>query len=247
MTNPIKILFKYPCRGREKLFFESLDSLNNNIRDRDNYHISLTLDLDDEILNRPEVIEKIKLYPNTSIEWGLSNTKVHAINRSMPDYDWDWVICWSNDMIATCFGFDDIMRIDSLQVLERHDYDVLMHWPEPDTKEILNTLYVATKKYYNRFGYIYHPTYKSLWCDNESMCVGKMLGRYHFFGTPGLYIHKNPAYSHSLENRDLLFDEQQSHWQEDESNFHRRRKINFDLKEEEIISKDCLSQYFPFT
>jgi hypothetical protein len=58
MREPLRILFKYPCRGRRDMFFESLDSLDRNIRDRDNYFISLTLDTDDTILNTPEVIEK---------------------------------------------------------------------------------------------------------------------------------------------------------------------------------------------
>jgi len=248
MREPLKILFKFPCRYREKLFFESLDSLNDNIRDRNNYHISLTLDTDDSILNTPGVIEKIKTYPNTSIEWGLSNSKIMAVNRNIPDYDFDVIICWSNDMFATFFGFDDIMRQYILQMINnREDDDFLIHFPEPDSREYLNVLYVATRKYFDRFGYIYHPSYLSLWSDNESMCVAKMLGRYEYVDIMDLYVHKNPAYHrHNLE-RDLLFDEQQGHWQDDEANFHARRRINFDLKEDEIVDKVYLSQTFPYT
>ena len=247
MNRPIRLLFKYPCRGRKELLFKSLDSLNDNIRDRNNYHIGLTLDTDDEILNTPEVIDRINTYQNVSIQWGLSDSKINAVNRHVSDYDWDLIIVWSNDMVATFYGFDDVMRTDSLQQLEIHNYDMLLHFPEPDSVDVLNVLYIATKKYYDRFGYVYHPSYKSLWCDNESMCVAKMLGRYHFFGTQGLYVHANPAYAHSLGNRDMLFDEQQGYWQQDEDNFHRRRKLNFELKDEEIVSTDSLAQYFPFT
>jgi len=223
----MKILFKYPCRGRERLFFESLDSIQNNIRDTDNYHISLTLDTDDEILNRPEVIERIGKYPNTSIEWGLSSSKIEAINRSMPDYDFDILICWSNDMIATFYGFDDVIRQHILEHLP--DLDGLVHFPEPDTKDILNTLYIVTKKYYSRFNYIYHPSYFSLWADNESYDVAKILKRYHFFNFTGLFVHKNPAYSHSLQNRDALFEKQQAYWEQDEKNYYERKGRNFDL------------------
>jgi len=246
MNEPLKILFKFPCRGRLSSFFRSLNSLNDNIRDRKNYFISLTLDEDDKILNNPAVIQKISQYPNTEIRWGLSESKIHAINRSMPDYDWDIVVCWSNDMEAVFFGFDDVIRGESWQKLQEMDYDMLLHYPEPDTQEVLNVLYIATKKYYDRFGYIYHPSYKSLWCDNESLCVAKMLGKYHFFGTQGLYVHKNPAYSHSVENRDELFDFQQSLWAVDEANFHERRKINFELKPHEIVNQ-LVSDTFPYT
>ena len=238
MREPLKFLFKFPCRGRLDSFFESLNSLNDNIRNRDSYHIALTLDEDDIVLNKPEVIEKINAYPNVSIQWGLSESKINAINRSMPDYDWDIIICWSNDMIAVCFGFDDIMRADASQQLDKHDYDLLLHFPEPDTLEVLNTLYIATKKFYNRFGYIYHPSYFSLFSDNETMAVGQMLNRYHFFSTPGLYVHRNPAYnSHGIPS-DSLFLHQQSLWPIDEANYYERAKIKFGLKDEEIINKN---------
>jgi len=94
MDKPLKILFKFPCRYRKEMFFESLDSLNDNIRDRDNYLISLTLDTDDEILNDKEVIEKINTYPNVKIEWGVSGSKINAVNRSVSEYDFDVIICW---------------------------------------------------------------------------------------------------------------------------------------------------------
>lgn len=248
MDNPLKILFKFPCRYRKDMFFESLDSLNDNIRDRDNYLISLTLDTDDEILNTQEVIERINTYPNVKIEWGLSGSKIKAVNRSMPDYDFDVVICWSQDMFATLFGFDDVMRLYILEAMgKRNDKDFLIHFPEPDAREFLNVLYVATRQYYDRFQYIYHPSYLSLWCDNESMCVAKMLGRYEYFPIMDLYFHKNPAYHHHKAERDQLFDEQQGHWQVDEDNFHTRRRKNFDLKEEEIVDKVYLSKTFPYT
>ena len=225
--NPLKILFKFPCRGRREVFFESLDSLNNNIRDRENYLISLTLDTDDEVLNNEEVINAINAYPNVQIEWGTSSSKIEAINRSMPDHDWDVIVCWSNDMFATFYGFDDIFRESICAVFP--DLDGLIHFPEQDAREALNVLYIATRKYYDRFGYIYHPSYKSLWCDNETMEVAKLLGRYHFFGIPNLYVHKNPAYHHYQIERDELFNHQQSFWHEDESNFRNRQSINFEL------------------
>jgi hypothetical protein len=225
--NPLKILFKFPCRGRREVFFESLDSLNNNIRDRENYLISLTLDTDDEVLNNEEVINAINAYPNVQIEWGTSSSKIEAINRSMPDYDWDVIVCWSNDMFATFYGLDDVFRASIISVSP--DLDCLVHFPELDAKEALNVLYIATRKYYDRFGYIYHPSYKSLWCDNETMEVAKLLGKYHYFNVPSLYIHKNPAYHQYQMVRDELFNHQQSFWHEDESNFRQRQSINFEL------------------
>lgn len=211
------------------MFFESLDSLNNNIRDRSNYRISLTLDTDDPILNCDEVIKRLYEYENVSIEWGKSDSKVHAINRSMPDYDWDVLICWSQDMFLTMYGADDIMRDAFYNIINNNGDEFLVHFPEMDAKEWLNVLYIASRKYYQRFNYIYHPSYLSLWCDNESMKVAQILGKYHYIGTPGLYIHKNPAYTHHGIERDELFNYHQSLWDVDEKNFRQRELNNFDL------------------
>ena len=232
MREPLRILFKFPCRFRKEMFFESLDSLDRNIRDRNNYFISLTLDTDDTILNTPEVIEKINTYPNVGIEWGLSDSKVHAFNRSMPDYDFDVIIAWSQDIFMTMYGADDLIRDYMLQIgNNREDFDFLFHIPEIDSMEHLNVLYIATKDYYNRFGYIYHPSYLSLWCDNETFQVSKLLNRYHYVGTLGLYEHKNAAYHKYGVQRDDLFNEQQGHWSKDEDNYYKREAINFDLPE----------------
>lgn len=229
MNTPFKILFKFPCRGRKELLFKSLDSLNDNIRDRNNYFISLTLDSDDEILNNTEVIDKVNTYPNISIEWGLSESKVAAINRSFPKYEFDILIIWSMDMFATMYGFDDIMRDYLYSIVNNHGDDFLAHFPEKDSMEHLNVLYIATKKYYDRFGYVYHPSYKSLWCDNETICVSKLLNKYHYIGILGLYEHRNMAYSEYGIPRDDIFNEQQGHWSIDEMNFYKRKAMNFDL------------------
>ncbi len=235
----LKILFKFPCRGRKDMFFESLESIHNFIADKENYHVSLTLDTDDEILNKPDVVERINEFPNTSIEWGLSESKIHAINRSMPtNYDWDIIICWSQDMFAKMYGFDQIIREGIFNVWGNTGLDGLAHFPEPDSKQYLNVLYIATRKYYERFGYIYHPSYKSLWCDNESMEVAKKLGKYNYFDTMGLYEHRNPAYHQYNIPRDELFNLQQSFWAVDEANFKERQSNNFfisKLKENECI------------
>jgi hypothetical protein len=45
----------------------------------------------------------------------------------------------------------------------------------------LNTLCILGKKYYDRFGYIYHPEYKSVWCDNEFMDIANILEKQTYF------------------------------------------------------------------
>jgi hypothetical protein len=47
-------------------------------------------------------------------------------------------------------------------------------------RQDFNTLCILGKKYYDRFGYIYHPSYKSFWCDNEFTDVANELGKQTF-------------------------------------------------------------------
>lgn len=225
MNQPLFILFKYPSRGRPGRFFKSLDSIVHNIGDVDYYHVSCTLDEDDPTMNNPEVVERIGSYKNVSIEWGLSESKIHAVNRSMPDRPWDILVNMSDDMIFNLYGFDVAIKTDMLAHFP--DLDGLLHYPDQDAKQALATMYIAGRKWWEfRDKKIYHPSYKSLWCDNEEMIVAQICGKYFYCGYQ-INIHLNPAYGH-LE-RDAMFDIQQGHWPEDESNFNARRLRNFDL------------------
>lgn len=232
MNNPPKILFKYPSRNRPQRFFQSLDSLYNNLDDPDNFLISCTLDEDDLTMANDIVVERIKQYKNTQIEWGLSKSKVDAVNRSMPNYDWDICIVHSDDMVFNIYGFDTMIRVDAMTHFI--DSDFLLHYPDQDAKEYLATMYIGGRKFYERFGYIYHPSYKSLWCDNEIMTIAQMLGKYKYLGYQ-INVHLNAAYGHM--ERDALFDEQQGHWNDDEINFYERKARNFDLHEVVNINK----------
>lgn len=224
MIWPPKILFKYPSRGRPERFFKSLDSLYDHLDDPDNFWVSCTIDVDDDTMNTPEITKKILGHKNISIEWGRSESKIDAVNRNITDYPWDIIAVHSDDMLFTTIGFDTMIRVDMANHFP--EFDGLLHYPDQDAKEYLATMYIAGRKFYDRFGYIYHPSYKSLWADNEIMSVAQILGKYFYCGYQ-INLHMNPAYGH-LE-KDSMFLEQQSHWNEDEANFNERKKRNFDL------------------
>lgn len=225
MSEPFKILIKYPSRNRPERFFDGLDNIHQFAVDKDYFHISCTLDEDDETMSNNSVVARVNEYPNTSIEWGKSKSKIDAVNRSIPDYPFDILVCFSDDMRFNILGFDQMIRVD----MNAHfpNFDGLLHYPDQDAKEYLATMYVAGKNWWEfRNKNIYHPTYKSLWCDNEEQLVAQMCGKYKYLGYQ-INVHLNPAYGH-LE-RDTMFNEQQSHWNDDEKNFNERKKRNFDL------------------
>lgn len=229
MSQPFKILFKYPSRGRPEKFFRGLDSIYNNLADKENFHVSCTLDLDDESMVNAEVgIRLMMNYKNVSVAWGRSKSKIHAINRSMPDLtDYKIIICMSDDQIFTLYGFDDLIRIDMNSVFP--EFDGVLNYLDKDTGGSLATLYVAGVNWYKRRGHIYHPSYISLWADNEVQDAAKLADKYHFCGTL-IYWHANPAY-YPEEGRDAQFEAQQAQpvWDADEANYNKRKLINFEI------------------
>ncbi len=223
---PLKMLIKFPSRGRPERFFTSLNSAVDNIADKENYHISVTLDTDDKEMCNQDVLDRLAAYRNVSVGWGESKSKVDAVNRSMPTfYKWDFLMVHSDDIIFSFYGFDEVVRLEMLQHFP--DGDAYLHFREKDSKEFLNVMPIMDRKYYNRFGWIYHPAYQSLWVDNEQTETAQYLGRYRYINYE-IFQHLNPAYGYIP--RDEMFDRQQEiGWTIDQQTYNERKAKNFDL------------------
>jgi hypothetical protein len=193
------------------------------IADKDNFHIVCTLDEDDMTMYSQEVRDRISSYAYTTAMWGWSCSKIHAFNRDMLEIDgWDIVVAVSDDMQFTVFGFDNLIR-EGFRC-NAPDTDGLLHYMDNDAKHIIPVLYIAGRKYFNRDLFIYNPIYESLFCDNESMEVAQVRGRYFFMGLQ-ILNHLNPAYGHLP--RDAQFDRQQNLWGRDERVFNIRKANKF--------------------
>lgn len=225
MNNPFAILFKYPSRERPERFFEGMDSIYRNLSDLDNFHISCTLDDNDASMNNPEVIERIASYKNTSIAWGKSESKIHAFNRDMPDYDFDILVAMSDDIRFNIFGFDEMLRVDMNFLFPI--FDGLLHYNDQDAKEALAVLYVAGRKWWEyRNKNIYSPAYRGFWCDNEEMEVAKILKKYHYCGYQ-ILDHLCPGWGRAP--KDEMYLRQDADWGPDQQVFNDRKLINFGL------------------
>lgn len=220
----MKILFKFPSRSRPDRFFETMDSIVNNLSDKVNFQILATLDTDDATMHNPAVEERIMRYPNTSIAWGLSTSKIEAFNRDIPLEGYDILVAVSDDMRFIAYGFDQLIREGFRCNVP--DFDGLLHYPDNDAKDIIPVLYVAGRPYFLRDKCIYHPAYRSLFCDNESMKVAQMRRKYFYMGIQ-IINHLNPAYGHLP--RDIQFDMQQALWNVDEKTYKEREANNFYL------------------
>lgn len=228
MKNKPTILFKYPSRNRKERFFISLDSLYNNMADPENFRCAITLDSDDPVMSHPEVVDRISSYPNTIISFGSSENKVHAINRDLPEYG-DIIVVWSDDMICTFYGFDEIIRS-----CFQDGFDWHVHLPDLDEGDKIPVLYIAGRLFYNRWGWIYNPVYKSLFCDTELMDIAKEQGLYKFFNYPGLFVHMLPSYGR--QEADSMWKQQQEiGWSIDKETYLMRKSIR--LNDSSILTK----------
>jgi hypothetical protein len=228
----MRLLIKYPTRSRPDRYFAGLDSIFRNLSRPDLCSILVTLDEDDPTMWTRETLDLLERYPVTAIA-GRSFSKINAFNRDLfhpqAPKDWQILMAFSDDMRVIEPAFDDLIRqhMDFLFP----DTDGLIHYPDADARDAVPVLYVAGRKYFNRDGHIYNPSYKSYWCDNHSMRVAQLRGKYHFTGLQ-IIDHLCPGMGR-LE-KDPLYLQQEPNWAEDEVTFHAFEERNFDLSPEEI-------------
>lgn len=219
----MRILYKYASRSRPDNFFRGCRTINKFSHDS-NYHILATLDNDDELMTSLIVKEELIKVPNMTIAWGTSANKIHAINRDMDKGGaFDILVCMSDDMIFLKHGFDNTIRNDMQTYFP--DTDGMLHYNDGNRGDLI-TMSIKGRKYYERFNYLYHPSYISLWCDNESTDVAKLSGKYKYMGDDRvIFNHLHPAYQ--LAKMDKQYIKTEAFMYEDMENYKRRKADNF--------------------
>ena len=163
----MKILFKFPTRNRWDWFQETLEAYYGMMSEDCNFQFLITLDEDDPVMFVPEVWEYLDYQPKLIYKYGKSKTKIEACNADMDLVDeWDILVLVSDDMIPVIQNFDEII----VENMQRYfpDLDGALHFNDGLLgKHRTITLSIIGRKLYERFGYIYHPAYKSFFCDNE--------------------------------------------------------------------------------
>ena len=176
----MRILVKFPTRGRPEKFANALDKYINLAANKENLSFLVSVDGDDPSVTS-EFIETTKnKHPNIQIYVGKSENKIHAINRDMdkaPPYD--ILLLASDDMIPQCQAYDDTIR--NTMAMHFPDTDGVLWFNDGLQGPALNTLCILGKKYYDRFGYIYYPGYKSFYSDNEFTDTARSLKRQIYF------------------------------------------------------------------
>ena len=221
------ILFKLATRSRPEKARASINNIIENCTS-DNFTILVSADFDDDTMKNFSYV-----HSNVTIVYGISKSKIDAINRDMditPKFD--ILINTSDDMVFQVKGFDNIIRQDFAGNL-----DQFIHYSDGNQKENISTMSIMGVDYYNRFNYIYHPDYKSLWCDAEATDVSVMLGKYRYMGDNKiLFKHLHPAWGLAPTDAQYQKTEAPEMWDHDYKVILERKARQYDLPQHLIIN-----------
>lgn len=218
------LLFKYASRGRPELFERGLKSICQNTLSPW-YSVLCSVDEDDPCLESYRAVVDGFASPNIDLRVGRSTSKIDAINRDLPmaREPWDILVNMSDDMVFLNRGFDDAIRFAFSQSL-----DLFVHFNDGNQGAKLCTMSILGRAYFNRFGYIYHPSYRTLFCDNEAQDVAKSLGKYLYMGDSlRIFDHLHPDFG--LAERDQRYRESNDalYAELDQENYERRKAAGF--------------------
>ena len=222
----MKLLIKFPTRGRREQFLRILNILKEKIV-LDTTKILVTIDSDDVLMN---TLDMYAMFNRDGILYttGKSKSKVDACNRDLKTYykDFDIILLMSDDMLPMMKGFD-LFIVEYFDMFFS-DTDGCLHFNDGYTQDRLQTMVIFGRKYYERFGYLYHPDYISLWCDNEQMEVAMKLGKYRY-NENVLFKHEHYANNPNvkLDNR---YRQTEQWYHVDLKTYQRRKEIGFGVE-----------------
>jgi hypothetical protein len=150
--------------------------------------------------------------------------KIHACNAGLADAPpWQIMLLASDDFIPLVSGWDDCIAT----AMQWHfpAFDGVLHFHDGYLGAgRLITLPIMGIHYHRRFGYIYQPEYRSLFCDNELTEVAR---RVHKYAWIDLVLARH---THGGPNGDAVYEANQRHHDADQMLFARRRQMGFDLR-----------------
>jgi hypothetical protein len=164
----------------------------------------------------------------SEIYYGNSTNKIEAVNADIANIQWPWdiVVIVSDDMVPQVKGYDDILR--SHMIAKFSDTDGILWLNDGTQGNNLNTISIMGRKMYNSFGYLYHPDYKSLFCDTEftDLCKGSLASKCTYI--PYMLIkHEHPGTGFP-QRIDPLYIRNNSYWYQDLMTYIFRKKYEYD-------------------
>lgn len=221
----MRILLKFPTRGRPVQFIKTLKGWLDNASDPSRIAVLVSYDADDATMTPDVIAQAEAMHPALVAVKGNSKTKIEACNADINEYQIEWqiILLISDDVWCYRKGWDDILRA---RMTEHYpDTDGVL-WNHDGTKQrSITTISCMGRTYYQRDRYLYHPTYFSFWSDNEFTDVARARGKITFFEV-GIANHQHPSWLGGMRN-DATYQKNHPFWHQDEANYHRRKSLGF--------------------
>jgi len=213
----MNILIKFPSRGRPEQFKETFESYLKFASNNHKINFICSFDKDDDLMNNPEIKSYLDAHAYVQYFYGDSKNKIEAINADLDNIKFDILILAADDLSPCAPSYDDIIATDMLKY--HSDMDGCLHYMNPSWEERLDIGCIMTFNYYKRFNYIYHPSYKTIYCDNEYMEVAKKLGKHKYI--------QNQIFNHNYVMSDPTANKNWPFNHDDEVNYANRKNNNF--------------------
>lgn len=218
----IDLLIKYPTRSRPHLFKILLQKYVKMLSGKYKVKFIISMDLDDETCNNNPMryfLESMKNKIDLEYYYETSKNKIDACNRNIPNDGWKICLLISDDMIPKIHGFDEIIIKD----MENHfpNFDGVLNYNcGGKAFPKVMVLSIVGHNYYNKFGYIYHPAYTSLFCDEEQTVLARSMDK--------LVDIDNKIITHDWNTiKDNLRKHTEKYFKEDQAVFQKRKLEGF--------------------
>lgn len=138
----------------------------------------VSIDADDRSMHSLQMKDYLRRQKDVQVFVGNSTGKIAAVNADFDKLgDYDVLILASDDMIPVVRHYDVV--IEQLMTVKFPGLDGCLHFNDGSNVHGLNTMPIAGKRLFDKWGYIYHPDYVSEWCDNEFQAVTERDGKSH--------------------------------------------------------------------
>jgi hypothetical protein len=172
-----KLLIKFPTRNRPEKFKKVLQLYIDGLSGKHDVKFVITMDVDDVTMNNDDIKSWLNsLQVNIKYNYGHSKSKIEAVNADLDGESADVLLLASDDMIPQIKNYDDIIFEAFKHTFP--DFDGAIKFNDGLRNDDLMTLCVMGWPLYKHFGYIYHPEYTSVYCDNEQTIVLKKMKKF---------------------------------------------------------------------
>ena len=254
----MKLVVKFPTRGRPDKFVDVLNRYINFASGMRDVHYVISMDHDDPTMNNPNMISYLERLRNRMdgrihFAFGNSKCKIEACNANLDivrRISPHVILLASDDMIPIVSGYDDIVCKDMERLYP--DTDGVLHYNDGFSgQNQLITLSILGAKYFLRFGYLYHPEYKSVFSDDEFTQVARLLNKvtyidrciiqHNWVGLPYTLAAQGKIDPNTVR-RDMVHERNESPamYEHDRAVFERHKAMNFGFGVKEVIQNESV-------